>query len=260
VQVDRLTPNDYNPNSVAPKELALLELSILSDGYTQPIVAIRNGDHYEIVDGFHRYWVGKNSEQILKTTGGRLPVVVIDKSPSERMASTVRHNRARGKHSVAGMSSMVFSMLEDGVGDVEICNELGLEPEELLRLKHITGFSKLFENVEYSRAWRTRNQIRARKSWDEQSSKDESERKFYTLSGTTVTPRPGIHRFEISWPVSWPVGCRVVIKNISASRAAEKFEGLMWHQFDESTGRISVMSTHLQGEYAPASGWRIERG
>ena len=93
---------------------------------------------------------------------GLLPIVVIDKEINDRMASTVRHNRARGKHSIAGMSSMVFSMLENGWTDAEICNELGMEPEELLRLKHLTGFSKLFANVEYKKAWETKAQIKYR--------------------------------------------------------------------------------------------------
>ena len=96
-----------------------------------------------------------------------LPVVVIDKSLSERMASTVRHNRARGKHSIAGMSSMVFAMLDEGMLDSEICNELGMEPEELLRLKHITGFSKLFADAEYSKAWKTKRQILAERNFRE---------------------------------------------------------------------------------------------
>jgi len=95
-------------------------------------------------------------------------MIFIDKPINDRMASTVRHNRARGKHSITGMASMVFSMLENGWQDEAICNELGLEPDELLRLKHVTGFSKLFENVEYRKSWETKNQIQLRKAYEKE--------------------------------------------------------------------------------------------
>lgn len=161
VPIELVTPNDYNPNSVAKVEMKLLYTSIEHDGYTQPVVTIFDAERglYCIVDGFHRYYTAKTNPDILERNCGCLPIVVIDKPINDRMASTVRHNRARGKHSVAGMSSMVFGMLENGWGDAEICNELGMEPEELLRLKHITGFSKLFSNVEYQRSWMTKHQI-----------------------------------------------------------------------------------------------------
>lgn len=166
VPIDQVTPNDYNPNSVAGKEMDLLYTSIKHDGYTQPVVTIFNEKKgkYEIVDGFHRYFTCKTNPDILDRNHGRLPIVVIEKEINDRMASTVRHNRARGKHSISGMSSMVFSMLDNGWEDHEICNELGMEPEELLRLKHITGFSKLFEDTQYKKAWQTRKQILARKA------------------------------------------------------------------------------------------------
>jgi ParB-like chromosome segregation protein Spo0J len=165
VPIDKVVANDYNPNSVAKNEMRLLYLSILHDGYTQPIVTIydKDQDKYIIVDGFHRHLVCRLYKDIAERTGGRLPIVVIDKQINDRMASTVRHNRARGKHSVDGMANMVFTMLENGMADEEICNELGLEAEELVRLKHITGFSKLFENVEYKKAWETVAQVRLRK-------------------------------------------------------------------------------------------------
>jgi ParB-like chromosome segregation protein Spo0J len=161
VPIEKVSPNDYNPNSVANKEMGLLYTSISHDGYTQPVVTIHDAerDVYVIVDGFHRYYTMKTNPDIYATTGGLLPCVVIAKDINDRMASTVRHNRARGKHSVQGMSSMVFSMLENGWADAAICNELGMEAEELVRLKHITGFSKLFADVEYKKAWVTKNQI-----------------------------------------------------------------------------------------------------
>lgn len=165
VPLDQVRANDYNPNSVATTEMKLLYISIAKDGYTQPVVTIFDEatEKYIIVDGFHRYLTMKLNKDIYDRNHGLLPVVVISSDINDRMASTVRHNRARGKHSVAGMSHMVFEMLENGWTDAEICNELGMEPEELLRLKHITGFSKLFKDVEYRKAWETRRQIQLRK-------------------------------------------------------------------------------------------------
>ena len=165
VPVDKVQANDYNPNSVATTERRLLYTSILHDGYTQPVVTVYDEsiDKYVIVDGFHRFLTCRENEDIRERNGGTLPIVVLDKSMNDRMASTVRHNRARGKHSVSGMSSMVFTMLNDGWDDSDICNELGMESEELLRLKHITGFSKLFEDTEYKKSWKTKFQIKLKK-------------------------------------------------------------------------------------------------
>jgi len=165
VPIEMVSPNDYNPNAVAEVEMKLLYHSIKNDGYTQPIVTIWDEEAgvFVIVDGFHRYYVCKMNEDIRTRNNGRLPIVVIDKGINDRMASTVRHNRARGKHSIAGMSNMVFSMLDEGWGDADICNELGMEAGELARLKHISGFSKLFEKAEYSKAWKSRTMIRAEK-------------------------------------------------------------------------------------------------
>jgi ParB-like chromosome segregation protein Spo0J len=114
---------------------------------------------YVIVDGFHRYFVCKTCPDIQERNHGYLPVVVIEKPISDRMASTVRHNRARGAHSIDGMSNIVFNMLDEGLSDAEICNELGMEAEELLKLKYITGFAKLYEDVEYNKAWKTKSMI-----------------------------------------------------------------------------------------------------
>lgn len=161
IHIDWIQANDYNPNSVAAQEMKLLHTSIKEDGYTQPVVTVYNPDTsmYEIVDGFHRYMVMRSYPDITAQTRGYLPVVVIDKSPADRMASTVRHNRARGKHSVAGMGSLVFGMLEEGQTDAEICNKLGMEAEELARLKHITGYSKLYAGASYSPVVLTKGQL-----------------------------------------------------------------------------------------------------
>ena len=166
IPIEQVEANEYNPNSVAKIELSLLYTSIEHDGYTQPIVTIYDTKKkkYVIVDGFHRYFVMKMNKNIYERCNGLLPVVVIDKNINDRMASTVRHNRARGKHSVTGMSNLVFTMLDNGWLDADICNELGMEAEELLRLKHITGFSKLFADIEYNKAWVTRRQIKIKKA------------------------------------------------------------------------------------------------
>lgn len=168
VPLTMVEANDWNPNSVAKNEMKLLLHSIESDGYTQPIVTLWNParSKYTVIDGFHRYTVCRESEEIRGRCQGRIPIVVINKSVADQMASTIRHNRARGKHSVAGMSNLVFQMLEEGRTDAEVCENLGMEPDELLRLKHITGFAKLFENVEYRKAWETSKQLRIRQKWE----------------------------------------------------------------------------------------------
>lgn len=169
VPIEKVTPNNYNPNSHASTELGLLYTSINHDGFTQPLVTIwdEEQDKWVIVDGFHRYFVCLNNPDIKARNHGRVPIVVIKKDINDRMASTVRHNRARGKHSIEGMSSMVFKMLDNGWSEAAICKELGMEPEEVLRLKHITGFSKLFEDTEYRRAWETNSQSKARQEYEQ---------------------------------------------------------------------------------------------
>ena len=170
VDVDKVEANNYNPNSVASKEMELLHTSIKHDGYTQPVVTIHDqkNDKYIIIDGFHRYFTCKNAAGIRAANMGRLPVVVLQKDMNERMAATVRHNRARGSHSVNGMSNMVFKMLDNGWLDQDICNHLGMAADELLRLKHVTGFSKLFEDAEYSKSWVTRNQVMLKKKYEDE--------------------------------------------------------------------------------------------
>jgi len=169
VPLELVEPNDYNPNSVARVEMRLLHTSITHDGYTQPVVTIWDPERrkYVIIDGFHRYYTMKANTDVYDACGGLLPIVVLDKPINDRMASTVRHNRARGKHSVHGMSSMVFQLLENGWADDEICNELGMSPEELLRLKHVTGFSKLFADTAYRQSWVTKRQIKIAKDYRE---------------------------------------------------------------------------------------------
>lgn len=168
IPIDQVEANDYNPNAVAKNEMRLLHNSISHDGYTQPVVTIydEKRDKYVIVDGFHRYTIMRLNKDISDSTGGLLPCVVIHSDINERMASTIRHNRARGKHSVQGMANIVFNMLQNGISDEDICNDLGLEKDELIRLKHVTGFSKLFEEIDYSRAWETDRMVRIRKEFE----------------------------------------------------------------------------------------------
>ena len=153
--------NDYNPNSVATPEMKLLYTSVKKDGYTQPVVVIYDDkkDRYVIVDGFHRYSIMRRYKDIYESCEGKLPCVVLEgKTMNDLMASTIRHNRARGKHSVQGMSNIVMEMLMNGASDAQVCMELGLEAEELVRLKYITGYAKLYENSEYSKAYVSQKQ------------------------------------------------------------------------------------------------------
>ena len=147
--------NDYNPNSVAPPEMKLLEHSIISDGYTQPIVTWPN-DGNEVVDGFHRHRVGKESDVVSSANFGYLPIVKLSPDRHERndrMAATIRHNRARGKHSVQSMSDIVVELKRRFWSDERIAKELGMEPDEVLRLQQIKGLAFAFKDDEYSEAW-----------------------------------------------------------------------------------------------------------
>lgn len=155
VPIEKVRANSYNPNSVAPPEMELLEISIWEDGYTMPIVCyyIASEDVYEIVDGFHRYTTMKNSKRIYEREKGLLPVVVIDKDESNRMASTIRHNRARGSHSIELMSNIVAELTRSGMSDAWILKHVGMDKDELLRLKQITGIADLFKDKDFSEAW-----------------------------------------------------------------------------------------------------------
>lgn len=150
VQTELVQANDYNPNTVAPPEMRLLQLSIESDGFTQPIVVWQVDDHYEVIDGFHRHIIGK------KMGLTHLPIVIINKDRADRndrIAATIRHNRARGRHQVGGMSDIVMELHRRNWSDKRIARELGMEPDEVLRLKQITGLAELFADKEFSSAW-----------------------------------------------------------------------------------------------------------
>jgi len=160
VPAETVEANDYNPNIVAPPEMRLLELSIQEDGYTQPVVTWlygENGDtEREVVDGFHRCRIGRESKDVQKRTLGYLPVTTINtdrEARPDRIAATIRHNRARGKHLVEGMSEIVVELARRNWTDEKIGRELGMEPDEVLRLKQISGLAEMFSDREFSEAW-----------------------------------------------------------------------------------------------------------
>ena len=150
VPSEEVYANDYNPNKVAPPEMKLLRTSIEEDGFTQPIVVWKTEEGYQVVDGFHRHLVGKELGM------SHLPVVVINKDREDRgdrIASTIRHNRARGKHQVQAMSDIVVELARRNWSDKRIGKELGMDPDEVLRLKQITGLAEMFADEEFSEAW-----------------------------------------------------------------------------------------------------------
>lgn len=154
VPLEKVVANNYNPNIVAPPEMKLLELSIWEDGYTMPCVCyyLAEEDRYELVDGYHRYLVMKTSKRIYERERGLLPVSVINKDISERMASTIRHNRARGVHSVELMSNIVAELTKSGMSDSWIMKNIGMDKDELLRLKQLTGLAALFADKEFGKS------------------------------------------------------------------------------------------------------------
>jgi len=161
VKNDTVKANDYNPNSVAPPEMELLRLSIANDGYTQPIVSMDNNNGTrEVIDGFHRNRVGKECEDIQRLVHGYLPVVTIRESQSDlnnRVASTIRHNRARGKHKVESMSDIVVDLKRRNWSPEKIAKELGMDSDEVLRLSQISGLVEMFADKEFSIAWEAEN-------------------------------------------------------------------------------------------------------
>ena len=155
VPIEKIQANSYNPNSVAPPEMKLLYQSIKEDGYTMPIVCyyLEDIDKYEIVDGFHRYTTMLKHKDIYEREEGYLPVSVIDKPVSDRMASTIRHNRARGSHSIELMTNIVNELVEAGMSDAWILKNIGMDADELLRLKQISGLAALFKDKEFSKSF-----------------------------------------------------------------------------------------------------------
>ena len=156
VPIEKIQANTYNPNAVAPPEMKLLYESIKTDGYTMPIVCyyVKSQDIYVIIDGFHRYRIMLEHSDIYERECGMLPVSVIDKPIDQRMASTIRHNRARGSHDVELMSNIIKELHELGRSDTWISKHLGMDRDEILRLKQITGLAALFKDVKFGQAWK----------------------------------------------------------------------------------------------------------
>lgn len=159
IENERVHANDYNPNNVAPPEMELLRLSISNDGYTQPIVSMideKDETQREVIDGFHRNRVAKECEEIKERVKGYLPVVTIRETQTginDRVASTIRHNRARGKHRVDEMANIVADLKKRNWSPKKISKELGMDADEVLRLSQITGLTELFKDKEFSMAW-----------------------------------------------------------------------------------------------------------
>lgn len=156
VKAELVIANDYNPNTVAPPEMELLHTSIQEDGYTQPIVVYQHDGIYEVVDGFHRNRVGKECKDIAERIHGYLPVTIINDErhdKADRIASTIRHNRARGKHRVEAMSDIVIELKRRNWSDNKIAKELGMDADEVLRLTQITGLAEMFADKDFSEAW-----------------------------------------------------------------------------------------------------------
>lgn len=156
VPIEKIQANAYNPNHVAPPEMKLLYESIKNDGYTMPIVCyyLEDEDKYEIVDGYHRYTVMLTHKDIYERERGLLPVSVIDKPLEDRMASTIRHNRARGEHSIELMTNIVAELSKSGMSDAWIMKNIGMDAEELLRLKQLSGLQELFKDKDFSKSWK----------------------------------------------------------------------------------------------------------
>jgi len=156
VKSDRVIANDYNPNSVAPPEMELLKVSIGEDGYTQPIVTSSENNAYTVVDGFHRTRVGKECKEITERVHGYLPVTAIRvdrEDRGDRIAATIRHNRARGKHKITAMSDIIVELKRRNWSDKKIATQLGMEEDEILRLSQISGLKSAFADKEFSKAW-----------------------------------------------------------------------------------------------------------
>ena len=155
VPIEKIKPNTYNPNAVAPPEMQLLYESIKADGYTMPVVCYyaKDEDVYVIVDGFHRNRIAREYPDIQHRIQGYLPVTTLNKPLDQRIAATIRHNRARGTHGIRPMSAIIMDLTRSGWSDEKICSQLGMELDEVLRLKQITGLKEAFMNHEFSRSW-----------------------------------------------------------------------------------------------------------
>lgn len=198
VKNELVVANDYNPNKVAPPEMELLKLSILADGYTQPIVTYPEEKQITVVDGFHRNRVGKEIKQVRDKIYGYLPIVKIRDSQTEknnRIASTIRHNRARGKHTIDGMSEIVIELKRRNWSNKRICKELGMEEDEVLRLCQITGLAEIFNDEEFSKSWDIKDSVPDFDAIDEEVTLEEKE-KYGFRTVNTSDPNRIFHKYH----------------------------------------------------------------
>jgi hypothetical protein len=196
VLAENVVANDYNPNKVAPPEMELLEVSIMNDGYTQPVVTFPNGDKIEVVDGFHRTRVSKESKIVRQRVMGYTPTVIIRKEQSnknDRIASTIRHNRARGKHQVDAMSEIILELKNRNWKNERIARELGMDEEEILRLCQITGLQDIFKDDDFSKSWESSDSIATYEPLTDQLTDEEVEN-YRTIN--TDDPDRIFHTFE----------------------------------------------------------------
>lgn len=196
VLAENVTANDYNPNKVAPPEMELLEISIMNDGYTQPVVTFPNNGKIEVVDGFHRTRVSKESKIVRERVKGYTPTVIIRKEQSDkndRIASTIRHNRARGKHQVDAMSEIILELKNRNWKNERIARELGMDEEEILRLCQITGLQDIFKDDDFSKSWEASDSIADYIPLTDELNEDEVE--HYRTTNTSDPDRI-FHTFE----------------------------------------------------------------
>lgn len=196
VKSENIVANDYNPNKVAPPEMELLEISIMNDGYTQPIVTFPNGDKIEVVDGFHRTRVSKESKIVRERVRGYAPTVIIRKDnvdKNSRIASTIRHNRARGKHQVDAMSEIVIELKNRNWKNERIARELGMDEEEILRLCQITGLQDIFKDDDFSKSWEASDSVAEYEPLTDELNNDEVEH-YRTVN--TSDPDRIFHTFQ----------------------------------------------------------------
>jgi hypothetical protein len=196
VLAESVVANDYNPNKVAPPEMELLEISIMNDGYTQPVVTFPNNGKIEVVDGFHRTRVSKESKIVRERVKGYTPTVIIRKEQSnknDRIASTIRHNRARGKHQVDAMSEIILELKNRNWKNERIARELGMDEEEILRLCQITGLQDIFKDDDFSKSWESSDSIANYEVLTDDLSEEEVE--HYRTTNTS-DPERIFHTFE----------------------------------------------------------------
>jgi ParB-like chromosome segregation protein Spo0J len=235
-----VTANDYNPNKVAPPEMELLEVSILHDGYTQPIVTWQTGHNHEVIDGFHRSRVGKESSVVGKRVHGYLPIVEIrgqQTGKNDRIASTIRHNRARGKHQIDAMSEIVLELKNRNWTNARIARELGMDEDEILRLCQITGLEHLFTDADFSMAWEASDSIHAFVELTDDLAADELD----VRTANTSDPLRRFHTFD-KWECHKAGFYNSTVEGKSREELVDNFADFFRHPtaFRDAVNRVVV--------------------